>query len=282
MMAGVIAAAVAITPESRSRASGPKTGLLCTLANAKVDESSGVAVSRRSAGVYWTHNDSGDGPNFYAFDRNGRDLGTFTLSRAQAIDWEDMASARIGGRPYLYFGDIGDNAERRKSVIVYRVPEPRAVSGRHNIDEFRAFTLRYPDGAHDCETLMVTPKGDIHLVTKSEYETSGIYRAGRLEKSGTYRLVKIGDLKLEAGNVYSRMVTGGDINAAGNRIVIRTYFTALAFRTNNLDRWFKSKPVEVEIPFERQGEAICFDGNAARLITTSERNPCRVSFARLP
>ncbi|MGI8923529.1 MAG: hypothetical protein ACR2HJ_05725 [Fimbriimonadales bacterium] len=279
---GVIAAGVAITHESQDQASGPKTGLLCTLANHKVDESSGVAASRRRAGLYWTHNDSGDGPNFYAFDRKGRDLGTFTLKGVRAIDWEGMASARIAGRPYLYFGDIGDNAERRKSVLVYRVPEPRARPGMHQIDGFRTFTLRYPDGAHDCETLMVTPQGDIQLVTKSEYGASGIYRMLRPEKSGTYRLVKLGEMKVDASNVYSHMITGGDINAAGNRVIIRTYFTAMAFRTGNLDRWFRSKPVDVDIAFERQGEAICFDGSAAGLITTSERSPCRASFARLP
>jgi len=280
MLACVIAAGFAITHESRSPVASPKTGLLCTLANPKVDESSGVATSKRATGVYWTHNDSGDGPKFYAFDRKGRDLGTFVLKGVRAIDWEDMASARIAGRPYLYFGDIGDNDERRKSVLVYRVPEPRARPGVHQIDGFRTFTLSYPDGPHDCETLMVTPKGDIQLVTKNEYGASGIYRVRRPQKSGAYRLAKLGELTVDASNVYSHLITAGDINEAGNRVIIRTYLTAMAFSVANLDRWFKSKPIDVDIAFERQGEAICFDG--AGLVTTSERSPCRVSFARLP
>src|SRR5215475_15565924 len=35
---------------------------LANLENQSIKESSGIAASRRNAGVLWTHNDSGDGP----------------------------------------------------------------------------------------------------------------------------------------------------------------------------------------------------------------------------
>src|SRR5687767_14630941 len=41
---------------------------LVNLENQSVKESSGIAASRRNAGIFWTHNDSGDGPFIYAFD----------------------------------------------------------------------------------------------------------------------------------------------------------------------------------------------------------------------
>jgi len=42
---------------------------LVNLENQSIKESSGIAASRRNAGIFWTHNDSGDGPFIYAFDR---------------------------------------------------------------------------------------------------------------------------------------------------------------------------------------------------------------------
>src|SRR5688500_17838526 len=45
---------------------------IATLADRAVRESSGLVASRREPGLFWTHNDSGDGPLVYAFDRAGR------------------------------------------------------------------------------------------------------------------------------------------------------------------------------------------------------------------
>ena len=55
-------------------------------------ESSGIVVSRAQRGVYWTHNDSGDGANLYAIDIAGKLLATFKVAGAEARDWEDMSS----------------------------------------------------------------------------------------------------------------------------------------------------------------------------------------------
>src|SRR5215470_17095464 len=109
-----------------SSGSGPPVHL-ADLENRSSKESSWIAASRRNAGVFWTHNDSGDGPFIYAFDRQGKHRGVRRVAGAEAIDWEDMA---IGpgprrGRSYLYIGDIGDNSKKRSQIAVYRVAEPR-------------------------------------------------------------------------------------------------------------------------------------------------------------
>src|SRR5438874_9337753 len=66
--------------------------LLGTLQEKAVTESSGLVASRRTPGVFWTHNDSGDGPYLYATDRKGRALAKFTVSGATNVDWEDIAA----------------------------------------------------------------------------------------------------------------------------------------------------------------------------------------------
>lgn len=280
IFAAVIASCAAVTHSLQRQAA--ERGQLCSLKNPKVDESSGVAVSRRARGIYWTHNDSGDGPNFFAFDSNGADLGTYTLKGVDAFDWEDMASAKIDRSPYLYLGDIGDNISQRKRVRVYRVPEPEATPGNHAVTKFETYILTYPDGAHNCETLLVTPNGDIQLVTKSDFGLSAVYQAKRPSGSGTYAMKKIGDLKIESSNVYGHMLTSGDISSDGDAVVLRTYMGALLFRSKDMQAWFRATPTPITLTLERQGEAICFDLANHRFLTTSEGAPCRVSFVKIP
>lgn len=264
-----------------ARPSQEKSGILCVLENEAVTESSGVAISRRVHGVYWTHNDSGDGPNLYAFDAKGANLGTYTLMGVQAIDWEDMASAVIGEKPYLFVGDVGDNGRTRKTIFVYRIPEPDIVRGKTVLTLFQKFELKYPDGAHDCEALLVTPAGDIQLVTKSQSGTAGVYQAKLESQARTIELKKIGELKIEHASPFARMVTAADMSPDGRRVVVRTYASAYLYEGSPSD-WFKKEPKEVPVPFQQQSEAICFDFDPSRVITTSEGKPCQVLWTRLP
>jgi hypothetical protein len=92
-----------------------------TFADPRIGESSGVAASRRSPGVLWTHNDSGDRPYLFATDTSGAALGTFSVTGARNVDWEDIALGRCAGATCLYLADTGDNNERRSSVALYRL-----------------------------------------------------------------------------------------------------------------------------------------------------------------
>ncbi|MDQ2985127.1 MAG: hypothetical protein M3R13_00215 [Armatimonadota bacterium] len=260
----------------------PSARYLFSLKNQAISESSGVASSHLKPGVFWTHNDSGGKAEVYAFGSTGNDLGTFTLAGIQARDWEDMASAKIDGVACLYVGDIGDNMANQREVRIYRFREPKAQIPGGSIDEFMTYVVRYPDGAHNCETLMVSPAGDIYLVSKSEIGDSAVYVLAAPAKSGTYTLKRVGTIKLEAGNVYSHMITGGDISPDGSTVVIRTYFSILLYRSAKLQEFWKSTPVSLPVPMERQGESVCFDWENARLLTTSEGSPCRVSAVTLP
>jgi hypothetical protein len=75
------------------------TALTGTFRSARLIESSGVAASRTHAGILWTHNDSGDGPNLYATDLHGTDRGAVRVPGAAAVDWEDIALGPCPRRP---------------------------------------------------------------------------------------------------------------------------------------------------------------------------------------
>ena len=77
------------------------------------------------------------------------------------VDWEDIA---IRGRT-LYVGDIGDNA--RAAAGRRRLPLRRAARRASTSVAATRIVLRYPDGAHDAEALLVDPRsGTIAIVTK--------------------------------------------------------------------------------------------------------------------
>ena len=89
---------------------------------------------------------------------------------AEHVDWEDIA---IRGRT-LYVGDIGDNLAQRPDIAVYRFaePAPGATARATRI------VLRYPDGPHDAEALLVDPRnGTLVIVTKDFGGRSGVYIA---------------------------------------------------------------------------------------------------------
>ena len=92
------------TAEPYTYKSGKKLGLL---ENKQIKESSGLACSRLEAGLFWTHNDSGDIPRLFAFDREGKHRGTFHIEDAEALDWEDMASVVMDHRALLIIGRCG-------------------------------------------------------------------------------------------------------------------------------------------------------------------------------
>jgi len=260
--------------------------VIADLANTAIHESSGIAASRQQPGIFWTHNDSGDRARVFAFDREGRDRGSFTVPGATNIDWEDIA---IGPGPqpgawYLYIGEIGGNKRDATDVTIYRVPEPPPQDGGEASTE-TAFPirLRYPDRAHDAETLIVHPRtGDIYIVTKAftEDRETLVFKA-RAPHTGAMRtLERVGSVRFSNESVFTVMlgrVTGGDISPDGRRVVlcdyIRAYESVLP-AGRPFDAIWSGEWRPIELAPRKQGEGICYSADGRTLLATSEGSPC--------
>ena len=134
-------------------------------------ETSGLAPSRRSPDLLWTHDDSGGAAALYAVSVTGALRGRLQISGEKPKDWEDLATADLDGRPWLVIGDIGDNDAKRKSASLLFVPEPdpAALAAAGELAARPAFTLKftYDDGPRDCEALAVDPvERAVYLVSK--------------------------------------------------------------------------------------------------------------------
>ncbi|MCB9703357.1 MAG: hypothetical protein H6711_15810 [Myxococcales bacterium] len=245
---------------------------VATIQDPEIDEASGLVASRSQPGVFWTHNDSGDGPRIFAIDGSGATLGTFTLKGAKADDWEDMA---IGPGPspgeWLYLGDIGDNSEVRRSITVYRVREPDAASaggGAVAVDGAQAIALTYPDGAHNAETLMVDPQtGDLVIVAKGD-PTRVFTLAAPIAAGGPFELAELAPI-----NAPATFATGGDISPLGDFIAVRTYFEAhlwLRPPGASVGEALAGEPCTIPLAIELQGETLAIDPEGAGYYTLSE------------
>ncbi len=270
-----------------SFAAGVATG---TIQNAAMNEISGIAASRRNANVLWAHNDSGDSARVFAMTTAGATLGTYSITGASALDWEDIAvgPGPVLGTQYLYLGDIGDNfAIRIGGISVYRVAEP-VVSDTQSpvmtsLSGTEKMTFVYPDGPRDTESMFVDPQTrDIYFISKRE-NPHRVYRAAYPQAtSGTTTLEYVTQFN------HPNWLTAGDINVSGNEIIVRGTESSsgrLFVRPTDgsIADAFNSTPFTIPLRSETQGEAIGFDPRGWGYYTTSEgTNQPIYYFDRLP
>jgi len=248
---------------------------LADLANRRVNESSGLACSRIKKDLFWTHNDSGDLPRVYAFDREGKARGVFQIPNVKARDWEDMASFRTATGAYLVLADVGDNQGKRKSCTIYLAKEPAlARPGRAvgKLDVVRTIRFKYADGPRNCEAVAVDPASrTIYLIGKTGRPPCGVYALPIAKKGGKALAVA---RRIAALNV--PVVTAMDISPDGQRCIVLTYGPAVEYRRAPGETWqsaFKRPGRTLGMPHRRQGESICYGPDGKGLYLTSEGAP---------
>jgi len=223
-------------------------------------ESSGLAVSRRTPGILWSHNDSGHESVLIALDAAGAVHGRVRVPRALR-DWEDISAGSCGGKDCLYLADIGDNARERPRIQIVVVPEP--APGDQQTSASDVFNAIYTDGAHNAEALFVVGD-DLFIVTRDR--TGGLYRA-RIRASGSADLVfeRLGELGLEA-------ITDAETSRDGASVVVRTSHEAVLYRTADVTNGAYVPYLRIPIDglMEPQGEAVALDGGT--LYLSSEGN----------
>lgn len=259
-----------------------------TVASPELVELSGLAASRAHPGVVWAHNDSGDTARLFAVDTSGRDLGTYTVSGARAVDWEDIAvgPGEAPGTSALYIADIGDNrSERVDGVTIYRVPEPDAAPDGTggSLSGTAAVTLVSPRGPDDAEALLVDPAtGDLVIITKSLAGESHVLTADApvwttAPADAPMVMVDAGTIHVQADfglpGLPGSMVTAADVAPDGSFILVRTYQYILAFPRGvdqTLVQALLGTPCFAPAPLEPQGEALAISASGDAYLTASE------------
>ena len=233
------------TPKESAEPAGPMT-----ISDPDVVESSGLALSHLHPGVLYTHNDLGAPPQIFAVDRDGT-RATLSLD-VTAVDWEDIASTPDGR---LWVADTGDNDEQRESVAVQVVEEPDVLaSGSLSATTYE---LRYPDGPHDAEALLVDPRDmRVYLVTKAS-DGGRVYAApATLDPGGVNTLTDVGEAPPN--------VTAGDFAPDGLALVLRNQGRAFFYSE------LGGTPTVVSLPPQPQGESATFTADGEHVLLGSE------------
>lgn len=276
--------------EAENTQSNPSYALPREIARLKsraVKESSGLVASRANPGLYWTHNDSRDGPYLYAFDASGAARGVWRVTNANARDWEALAAGPgpDSTKTYLYIGDIGDNGGRRTEVVVYRIAEPAINAGNTQLEKRKAsatetagaFRLRYPDGSHNAEALLVHPTtGNIYIVTKEVSGTSHVFRAATpLASTDAVTLKEVASLSIPG--MVGGVITDGSISPDGKRVVLCDYKSGyelvLSPASADFDSIWQQSLVPVSLGSRKKGEAVTYRLDGRAILATSEGTP---------
>jgi hypothetical protein len=253
---GLIAIAVMLRPDDEA---GP-----CVVVHGtklpEIPEASGLALGRRNPGIVWSHNDSGNATVLFALDATGALRARLRVPIATR-DWEDISAAPCPEGDCLYIADVGDNRLARRSIQIYRMPEPALSDAETEPPE--VFTATYADGPHNAEALFVLG-ANVFIVTRDR--AGGLYRStlNRLEM----KFERIGQLELGA-------VTDAEASPDGASVVVRTTKAVLIYRAADIIRGGMvqyGRRISIEALKEPQGEGVALDAHDM-LYLASEGRP---------
>jgi hypothetical protein len=238
------------------------------LAAPSLREASGLVASRANAGLLWSHNDSGDGPRLFLLGPDGKQRAEYTVDGARNYDWEDIAATTLNGKPTLFIGDIGDNTSIRQTGEIYRCPEPTFGGGASGVASgVEKILFRYPDGAHDAETLLVDHQsGDLYVLTKIA-DRAGVYRLPYPQSTtGILTAEKLGEVALS-------YLTAGDISPDNTEVILKNYTQIFYWKRQpgeSLLTTLSRAPRSLPYLAEPAGEGLAFAADASGYFTISE------------
>ncbi|AKA34694.1 hypothetical protein [Flagellimonas lutaonensis] len=241
----------------------------------KMDESSGIAVFNDS--TIWTIEDNGNADNIYQIDIQGNLLTSFDVKDAKNNDWEDLAT---DGEKNVYIGDFGNNNNKRKDLVIYKLPNPEiekgdridAVKIRFKYPEQTAFPPSAEKLFYDAEAFF--HYGDsLYIITKNRSRPFNgkamVYQIPDTE--GNYKAKKIGSFA-PCEEEFSCVVTSADISKDGKKVVLLGYGKLWVFTDFAMPDFTKGKMRTVDLQTESQLEAVAFL-NDSTLLLTDERGP---------
>ena len=256
------------------------------------NETSGIAASRQSDDLLWTHDDSGGAPALYAVSTKGELRGTLQIRGVPSGDWEDISCTTIDNVPWLVIGDIGDNDARRKLITLYFVAEPSAAELKRSrslsAEPSARLHLRFPDGPRDCESLAIDVKERaVYLLSKRDL-VPRLYRASlpaKLSNSSEVVAEFVGptpELARPTGAdaFFAALFEKGrarpcgmDFSPDGSAAVVITYADVVVYPRGSDDSWaeaFARAPVRLGAHSLPQAEAVCFSRNGTSIFAASE------------
>ncbi|GAA0698558.1 WD40 repeat domain-containing protein [Streptomyces cellulosae] len=229
-----------------------------TINDPRITESSGLAASRQHPGVYWTHNDSDDGPYLYAVDGStGDTVARLTLTGIGTP--RDVEAISVGPGNRLFVADTGDNLGGTWPYVwIYELPEPKRLQDA--TVQATQYVVKYSDGPRDAEAMVVHPKtGRVYLIDKHE-------DGGHLYE-GPAKLSPEGDNVFRPIAPVELWTTDAALSPDGQDLAVRGYFGGIHYAWNGGKLQRKDR---LSVPLQGQGESVTYSADGSRLLFGSE------------
>jgi len=259
------------------------------LADPELAEVSGLAASQTQPGRYWINNDGGNDAALQLIEGDGTRIANLTLADATNTDWEDLASFRLDGKPYVLVADTGDNGGIRKTLKLYVVEEPAKPRDGDRVPVAWTIEFAWPDGARDCEAVAVDPvRGEVLLVSKKRVPPELFRVPLRPKDAGVQTAELVGTLsgitqpreeELRENPVYGRyrsQVTGADLSPNGRVLAVLNYTRIYFFIRPAGKAWspdLLGRAGALDFPWLPQAEAIAFSLDGSTLLIGGEQRP---------
>ncbi|KAA9338506.1 hypothetical protein F0P96_06650 [Hymenobacter busanensis] len=217
----------------------------------KVVESSGLALAN-AEGDLWTHGDGGNTSNLYLITPQGDLLRTQPVRGAHNVDWEDLAQDRQRG--FLYIGDFGNNANKRRDLRIYRLSGPQFT-------QVDTILFRYPDQQQfppkkarrnfDCEAFFFRDDS-LYLFTKNRGKGNWVKEYHLPAKPGNYVARLADSIRINT------WITAADISPNGRTVALLGYGHVYLIEPQPGQKLFSGAKSCLPLPTSGQAEALTF------------------------
>tara|TARA_R110002050_G_scaffold204522_2_gene340047 strand:- start:39142 stop:39993 length:852 start_codon:yes stop_codon:yes gene_type:complete len=240
----------------------------------EIKENSGIAYYANNKA--WLVEDHGNDDILYQVNFNGKLLKKLRVKNAKNQDWEDLTQDNDGN---LYIADIGNNDNKRKDLVIYKVPNPEIEPG-DKIDA-RKIEFHYPEQIefppkkdnliYDAESLFHF-KNSLYIITKNRSQPFNgkalIYKIPDVE--GKYTAELVGEFT-PCNTARVCQTTSATISPDGKKLVILGYGFLWIYSDFEGDDFINGTLKTIDLGATTQLESVCFKDENTLLISDEER-----------
>lgn len=208
---------------------------------------------------FLTLNDSGNDAKIFVFNKKGKIKHTCFIQNATNIDWEALT---YDGNEFLYIGDIGNNANKRKDLAIYKVrmddvlekDTVKAEKISFHYPQQTNFPPSEPRLYYDAEALIVIDNQLMIFTKNRTVPFDGVSKIYTLPTTpGTYEAKIQNDLKLPSTNWREESIT--DATYYEGELFILTYSKIYKLSFEG-DTWVQKKEYLHDSWTQKEGIAV--------------------------
>lgn len=211
----------------------------------------------------WLLEDGSNASKLRKLDLQGQILTSLEIDSARNEDWEALTKDNKGN---LYIGDFGNNQNKRKDLVIYRLPNPN-TAGKGSV-EAEKIGFSYPDqrdfppkkaGRYFDSEAFFHYGDSLYLVTKNRARpfdgTATVYRIPDLP--GQYQAETVARIRL-CDDARTCIITDAALSPKGDRLVLLSYGKLFVYESFAPSRLGGQKARMIELQTNTQLEAVCF------------------------